>query len=105
MPRVEELLADTPAPSPDDITEAFWQACHVNAAIDTSQRPRPADDPVTTLPVVKSGSSRNVTPGGWTSHRDRHQEGLALTECKDLTSATIIRFTTPAAARSWLYGL
>ena len=27
MPRVEELLATT-APSADDITEAFWQACH-----------------------------------------------------------------------------
>jgi ankyrin repeat protein len=28
MPRVEELLAATPAPSPDDLAEAFWQACH-----------------------------------------------------------------------------
>jgi hypothetical protein len=28
MPRVEELLAATPAPSADDLTEAFWQACH-----------------------------------------------------------------------------
>jgi uncharacterized protein len=28
MPRVEELLAAVPAPSPDDLTEAFWQACH-----------------------------------------------------------------------------
>ena len=28
MARVEELLASTPPPSPDDITEAFWQACH-----------------------------------------------------------------------------
>jgi uncharacterized protein len=28
MPQVEELLAVSPAPSPDDITEAFWQACH-----------------------------------------------------------------------------
>jgi uncharacterized protein len=28
MPRVEELLAAAPPPSPDDITEAFWQACH-----------------------------------------------------------------------------
>ena len=28
MPRVEELLAACPAPSADDITEAFWQACH-----------------------------------------------------------------------------
>ncbi|HEY6492785.1 MAG TPA: hypothetical protein VIZ43_05890 [Trebonia sp.] len=27
MPRVEELLHAVPAPSPDDITEAFWQAC------------------------------------------------------------------------------
>jgi ankyrin repeat protein len=28
MPRVEEFLAAVPAPSPDDLTEAFWQACH-----------------------------------------------------------------------------
>ncbi len=28
MPQVEELLAAASAPSPDDITEAFWQACH-----------------------------------------------------------------------------
>jgi ankyrin repeat protein len=27
-PQVEELLTASPAPSPDDITEAFWQACH-----------------------------------------------------------------------------
>jgi uncharacterized protein len=28
MPRIEQFLAATPAPSADDITEAFWQACH-----------------------------------------------------------------------------
>jgi uncharacterized protein len=28
MARVEDLLACTPPPSPDDINEAFWQACH-----------------------------------------------------------------------------
>jgi hypothetical protein len=28
MPRVEELLTAAPAPSADDLTEAFWQACH-----------------------------------------------------------------------------
>jgi ankyrin repeat protein len=28
MARVEELLATTPPPSSDDVTEAFWQACH-----------------------------------------------------------------------------
>jgi uncharacterized protein len=28
MPRVEALLAAIPPPSPDDLTEAFWQACH-----------------------------------------------------------------------------
>jgi len=28
MSRVEELLADHPSPTPDDITAAFWQACH-----------------------------------------------------------------------------
>ena len=28
MLRMEELLAAVPGPDPDDITEAFWQACH-----------------------------------------------------------------------------
>jgi len=28
MARVEELLAGSPAPTADEITEAFWQACH-----------------------------------------------------------------------------
>ena len=28
MARVEGLLAATPAPTRDDLTEAFWQACH-----------------------------------------------------------------------------
>jgi len=28
MPLVQDLLAATPAPSPQEITEAFWQACH-----------------------------------------------------------------------------
>jgi uncharacterized protein len=28
LPRVEELLAAAPAPAPDDLNEAFWQACH-----------------------------------------------------------------------------
>jgi hypothetical protein len=28
LPRLEELLAATPGPAADDISEAFWQACH-----------------------------------------------------------------------------
>ncbi|MFG2042989.1 ankyrin repeat domain-containing protein [Dactylosporangium sp. NPDC048998] len=28
LPRVEELLAATPTPSPQEISTAFWQACH-----------------------------------------------------------------------------
>src|ERR1035437_3881420 len=28
IPHVEDLLAPPPAPSPDDITQASWQACH-----------------------------------------------------------------------------
>jgi uncharacterized protein len=28
MARVEELLATSPPASLDDVTEAFWQACH-----------------------------------------------------------------------------
>ncbi len=28
LPRIEEFLARPPAPDADDITQAFWQACH-----------------------------------------------------------------------------
>lgn len=28
MSRVEELMASNPSPTADDLTEAFWQACH-----------------------------------------------------------------------------
>ena len=28
LPRLEELLTATPAPTPEDIDHAFWQACH-----------------------------------------------------------------------------
>ena len=50
MPRFEELLAATPAPSTDDINEAFWQACH------GGQR-RAAER------LLASGADLNATPG------------------------------------------
>ena len=46
--------------------------------------------------------SEHAVRWAWTSHHDRHQEGLALTEREDLAGSAIIRFTRPAAARSWL---
>jgi ankyrin repeat protein len=50
MARVEELLASTPPPSPDDITEAFWQACH-GGQRRTAER------------LLASGADLNGTPG------------------------------------------
>jgi uncharacterized protein len=50
MPRVEELLAATPAPSPDDLAEAFWQACH-GGQRRTAER------------LLASGADPNATPG------------------------------------------
>jgi uncharacterized protein len=50
MPRLEELLAATPAPSADDITEAFWQACH-GGQRRTAER------------LLASGANLNGTPG------------------------------------------
>lgn len=38
----------------------------------------------------------------WSSHADRHQEGLALMTRADLADSQIIRFTHPAQARRWL---
>jgi hypothetical protein len=50
MARVEELLATTPPPSPEDITEAFWQACH-GGQRRTAER------------LLASGADLNGTPG------------------------------------------
>ena len=38
----------------------------------------------------------------WTSHADRHREGLALMARPDLAQTQILRFTCPAMARRWL---
>jgi hypothetical protein len=50
MPCVEELLAASPAPSADDITEAFWQACH-GGQRRTAER------------LLASGADPDATPG------------------------------------------
>jgi ankyrin repeat protein len=50
MPRVEELLAATPAPSADDLNEAFWQACH-GGQRRTAER------------LLASGADLSATPG------------------------------------------
>jgi uncharacterized protein len=50
MPRVEELLAAAPAPSADDINEAFWQACH-GGQRRTAER------------LLASGADLSATPG------------------------------------------
>jgi ankyrin repeat protein len=50
MPQVEEFLAASPAPSPDDITEAFWQACH-GGQRRTAER------------LLASGADPHATPG------------------------------------------
>jgi uncharacterized protein len=50
MARVEDLLASTPPPSPDDINEAFWQACH-GGQRRTAER------------LVASGADLSATPG------------------------------------------
>jgi uncharacterized protein len=49
MPQVEEFLAASPAPSSEDITEAFWQACH-GAQRRTAER------------LLASGADPDATP-------------------------------------------
>lgn len=90
------LFLDYPKPV------VMWRVLSRTLAIELLRRPSGAHRPQ--CPAAWRDSEHPVR-WAWTSHRDRHQEGLALTERKDLASATIIRFTTPAAARSWLRGL
>jgi len=48
------------------------------------------------------GDPEHPVRWAWTSHADRHREGLALMARPDLVQAQILRFTRPAMARRWL---
>ena len=66
----------------------MWRVLRRTLAIELLRRPSGAHRPQG--PAAWRDSEHPVR-WAWTSHRDRHQEGLALTGRKDLASATIIR--------------
>ncbi len=80
--RVEELLATSPAPAPEDITEAFWQACH------GGQR-RVAER------LVGAGADINGTPGGYSD-----QTPLEIAASPDTRRSNIVDWLKNLGARS-----
>jgi uncharacterized protein len=73
LARVEELLASTPGLEQEDITEAFWQACHggqrrvaerlANAGADINGTPGYSDQ--TPIDVATSPDTRRENLGDW----------------------------------------
>jgi ankyrin repeat protein len=74
--RVDELLAAAPAPSPEDLNEAFWQACHggqrraaerlANAGADTTATPGYSDQ--TPAQVAASPDTQRESLVSWLSN-------------------------------------
>ena len=81
MSRVEELLAADPAPAANDITEAFWQACH-GGQRRTAERLLASGADLTGTPGYS-----DQTPAEAAGGLDTQRENLVtwLRECKQAT--------------------
>ena len=77
----------------------MWRVLRRTAGLELFRRPAGAHRPQG-LAAWRDGG--HPVRWAWSSHRDRHREGLALMARADLPGTAIIRFTRPAAARRWL---
>ncbi len=77
----------------------MWRVLRRTLAVELLRRPAGAHRP---QGLAALRDSEHAVWWAWTSHRDRHREGLALMARADLAKAEIVRFTRPADARRWL---
>ena len=80
-------------------TVVMWRVLRRTLAIELLRRPVGTHRP---QGLAAWRDREHAVRWAWSSHRDRHQEGLALISRADLADAEIIRFTRPADARRWL---
>jgi hypothetical protein len=67
--------------------------------VELTRRPEGAHRP---LGVAAWRDPEHPVRWAWTSHGDRHREGLDLMARPDLAGTQIVHFTRPATARRWL---
>jgi len=80
-------------------TVVLWRVLRRTARVEVLRRPVGAHRP---QGLSALGDPEHPVRWAWTSHADRHREGLALMARPDLVQAEILRFTRPAMARRWL---
>ena len=80
-------------------TVVLWRVLRRTARVEALRRPVGAHRP---QGLSALGDREHPLRWAWTSHADRHREGLALMARPDLVQAEILRFTRPAMARRWL---
>ena len=80
-------------------TVVLWRVLRRTARVEVLRRPVGAHRP---QGLSALGDPEHPVRWAWTSHADRHREGLALMARPDLVQAQILRFTRPAMARRWL---
>ena len=77
----------------------LWRALRRTASIEVLRRPAGAHRP---QGLAALRDREHPLRWAWTSHGDRHREGLALMERPGLVQTQILRFTRPSMTRRWL---
>lgn len=83
-------------------TTVMWRVLRRTLRVELLRRPAGAHQP-----VGLAGLRDRAHPlrWAWISHRDRHDECLALVDRPDLAGSQIVHLTSPRAARRWLRDL
>jgi hypothetical protein len=77
----------------------MWRVLRRTIAIELFRRPAGAHQPAG-LRVWRD--SEHPLRWAWTSHQDRHREGLELLTHPDLAAANLLHFTHPSQAERWI---
>lgn len=77
----------------------LWRVLWRTALVEVLRRPAGAHRPQG-LSALRD--PEHLIRWAWTSHADRHREGLALMGRPGLAQAQVLRFTRPTMARRWL---
>ena len=77
----------------------LWRVLRRTASIEMLRRPVGAHRP---QGLAALRDREHPIRWAWTSHRDRHREGLALMARPGLAQTQSLRFTRPSMARRWL---
>jgi hypothetical protein len=77
----------------------LWRVLRRTLRVELTRRPAGAHQP---QGLAAFRDPRHPARRAWTSHAQRHREGLSLIDRPDLAGTRVLRLTRPAQARRWL---